>query len=154
MTRFTLCLAAVVLALAAVRAEERAPAGDKGKPGPGALVGAYTIVSGEHEGKKEPPERIKGTTVLITRDTITVTDRTKKKAYVASYKLDTGSTPWKITMTSMEAPTKGEVARGLIAKEGDTVKLIYALPGGAQPKDFKTKDKQMLFVMRPLKRKG
>jgi len=151
MTRLTLSLAAVALALAAVRAEDGKSA-TKDSFGPSALVGAYTIESGEKEGKKEPPERIKGTTVLFTKDTITVTDKSKKHAYVASYKLDTSAKPCKITMKSTQAPTAGEVAKGLVMKKGDTVKLIYALPGGDEPTEFKTKNKQMLFVLKPLKK--
>ncbi len=45
---------------------------------------------------------------------------------------------------------KGEevTAKGLIEKDGDTVKLIYALPGGEMPTEFKTKEKQLMFVMK------
>ena len=43
----------------------------------------------------------------------------------------------------------GETASttGLIKKEGDTIVLIYALPGGKEPTEFKTKkgDKQQMF---------
>ncbi len=152
MTRLTLSLAAGLLALAAVRAEDREP-GAKAKFGPDALVGAYTIESGEKDGKKEPPERIKGTTVLFTKDTITVTDKTKKHAYVATYKLDTSAKPCKIAMKSTQGPRAGELAKGLVVKKGDTVTLIYAVPGGDEPTEFKTKNKQMLFVLKPLKKK-
>ena len=49
-------------------------------------------------------------------------------------------------MTSKQP--KEEKTTGLIKKEGDTVTIIYALPGGEAPKDFKTKEKQNLFVLK------
>jgi uncharacterized protein (TIGR03067 family) len=120
---------------------------DKG--GPMKLAGDYTIVAGQREGQKETPEHIQGTQVSFTDDTITVTDKDKKETYVATYKIDESKSPKVITMTEKAGPSRGERARGLIEKRGDTVKLIYALPGGDMPTGFeKTKDKQLLFVLR------
>ena len=42
-------------------------------------------------------------------------------------------------------------SRGLVKKEGDTLTLVYALPGGETPKEFKAGEKQHLFVMKMLK---
>ena len=116
------------------------------------LVGGYTIVSGEKYGEKEPAERIKGATVRITEDRIVVTDKDKTEVYGSEYKLDAGKSPARITMTSKLAPSEDKVAKGLIEKDGDTVRLIYALPGGDMPTDFKTKDKQLMFVMKNMKK--
>ena len=120
---------------------------------PADLIGGYTIVAGERYGEKEPTERIEGTTVRIAEDAIVVLDKEKKEVYVQTYKIDTTSTPWKIAMKSKVTPYKkgdGEeaVAKGLIEKDGDTVKLIYALPGGEVPTEFKTKQKQLMFVLK------
>jgi hypothetical protein len=51
-------------------------------------------------------------------------------------------------MTSRVEGYAGEVARGLIQKEGNTVRLVYALPEGEIPTEFKTKEKQLMFVMK------
>jgi len=118
---------------------------------PADLIGAYTIVSGEKYGEKEPAGRIEGTTVRFAEDAIVVLDKEKKEVYAQTYKIDAASTPWKIVMTSKITPYKGageSVAKGLIEKDGDTVRLIYALPGGETPTEFKTKDKQLMFVMK------
>ena len=115
------------------------------------LEGDYTIVSGEKFGQKEPEERIKGTMVHISADKISVTDKDKKETFVASYTVDTTIKPHLVTMIAL-APKKGVVAKGLIEKEGDTVRLIYALPDGDLPKEFMTKDKQLLFVMKSVKK--
>ena len=115
---------------------------------PESLVGRYAIVGGEKEGVKEPEERIKGTTVTFTKDTVVVADKDKKEIYSASYKLNATTNPCDITMTSRVESSGGEIARGLIQKEGDTVRLIYALPTGEIPASFKTKEKQLMFVMK------
>ena len=120
---------------------------------PADLLGGYTIVSGERYGEKEPTERIEGTTVRIADDAIIVLDKEKKEVYAQTYKVDTTSTPWKITLKSKITPYKQEAggeteAKGLIEKNGDTVRIIYALPGGQVPTEFKTKAKQLMFVMK------
>ena len=116
------------------------------------LVGAYEIVSGEKFGEKEPAERIKGAMVRFTEDRVVVVDKDKTEVYGAAFKLDASKSPAKITMTSKLAPAEDKVARGLIEKDGETVRLIYALPGGDTPTDFKTKDKQLMFVLKYLKK--
>jgi uncharacterized protein (TIGR03067 family) len=115
---------------------------------PEALVGRYVIIAGEKDGMKEPDERIHGTTVVFTKDTIVVADKAKKEIYSASYTLETTTNPCDITMTSRAASSAGEIARGLIQKEGDQVRLIYALPTGEIPSGFHTREKQLMFVMK------
>jgi hypothetical protein len=51
-------------------------------------------------------------------------------------------------MTSRVESSAGEIARGLVKKEGDTLHLIYALPTGEIPAGFKTREKQLMFVMK------
>jgi uncharacterized protein (TIGR03067 family) len=111
------------------------------------LAGEYAVVAGEKFGQKEPEDRIKGTKVRFTADRIVVTDK-QKETYVATYKVDRSKKPHTITMTGADPSSQGMVAKGLIEKDGDTVRLVYALPGGEMPKDFTTKDKQLLFVLK------
>ena len=144
--RKLLSCAALVFGVAAVgatlNAEDKKSDAKKGAK----LEGGYTIVSGEEGGKPIPDERIKGATVRFTGDTITGTDKDRKEFFAAKYTIDTGKKPWVIKMTST-APKEAE-ATGLVKKEGDTLTLIYALPGGEAPTDFKTKEKQQLFVLK------
>lgn len=115
---------------------------------PDDLVGRYLIVSGEKEGMAEPEERIKDTVVTFTKDAVIVVDKDKKERYSASYKLDSTKNPSTIIMTSRVKESAGEMARGLIQKDGDTLRLIYALPTGEIPSGFKTREKQLMFVMK------
>ncbi len=111
------------------------------------LIGSYVMISGEKYGEKEPEERLKGTTVRITEDRIVVSDKTKQEVYVSTYTLESSSNPTSIVLTSKRDSTAGHVAKGLIRKDGDTIRLIYALPDGQEPTEFRTKEKQLMFVM-------
>lgn len=110
------------------------------------LEGGYTIVSGERDGKPIPEERIKGAIVKFTGDTIVGTDKDKKEFFASKYKLDTGKKPYKIWMKST-TPSEAETT-GLVEKDGDTVKIVYALPGGKEPTEMKAGEKQHLFVLK------
>ena len=118
-----------------------------GKLTPADLVGTYTIISGEKFGHPEPAERVAGSTVKFTDTTVSVTDQEKKETYSAEYTLNADTTPCGIIMTATHAPNKDEVAFGLIEQSGDTLRLIYALPGAGHPTEFKTLGRQLLFVM-------
>ena len=50
-------------------------------------------------------------------------------------------------MISTKAPETGVISKGLIEPEGDRIKLIYALPNGQPPTDFKTGERQQMFVL-------
>jgi uncharacterized protein (TIGR03067 family) len=148
LTLITALVAGLLLALQADGSSSKSGA----KLTPADLVGGYTIVAGEKFGLKEPEERIKGSTVRFTDDRVVVTDREKNEVYGASYKLEPGERGCRIVMTSKLADSEGQVARGLIEKEGDTVRLIYALPGGPEPTSFKTRDKQLMFELKNTQR--
>jgi len=137
----TLLTAATVLVCAQVRSGET-----KGLT-PRDLVGVYQITAGEHGGKEIPAKELMVDRVAFTEDAVTVFDKSTKKVYAASYKLNGAKTPARIHMVSLE-PKKGETADGLIEKKGDTVRLIYALPGGKTPTDFKTHEKQQMFTLK------
>jgi uncharacterized protein (TIGR03067 family) len=149
----TLTMALGLCALGFLNPSARSDDGPKKISGePAALLGGYTIISGEKYGVKEPTERIEGTTVRIADDAIIVLDKEKTEVYAQTYKIDTSSKPWKITLKSKISPknqsSEETVAKGLIKQEGDTVTLIYALPGGETPTEFKTKEKQIMFVLK------
>jgi uncharacterized protein (TIGR03067 family) len=146
MTRALMAVAVVALAAASDSSDDRKS--DLKTGGAGALVGTYTITALASDGRDLPPERGVGNTVRFTETTVTVTDKDRKETFAATYTLDASKTPVQITMTSTLAPAKGAVARGLIRKQGDTVALVYALPGGEMPTTFTTKEKQNMIVMK------
>lgn len=114
------------------------------------LAGAYHIVSGERNGQPIPADRLRQINVRISKDKFTTLDQDEKEIYVATYTIDKSKAPWRISMTATVTPdkTQGMTAHGLIEQKEDNVRLIYALPGGAEPASFKTADKQQLFVLK------
>jgi uncharacterized protein (TIGR03067 family) len=116
---------------------------------PASLEGTYTVVGGEENGKPTPPEKVKGSVVRFTKDTITGHDKDKKEFFAAKYTVDTSKKPWAIKMKST-APKEAE-AVGLVKRDGDTVTLIYALPGAPAPTEFKTGDRQNMFILKAAK---
>lgn len=113
------------------------------------LTGMYLMVSVEKNGEKLPERHVQGQMVRITQDRIIATDKESKQTFAASYRLNASNTPWNITMKSI-APQAGLDARGLVKREGDMVWLIYHHPGGDVPTEFKTKQKQLMLVLRKL----
>lgn len=119
---------------------------------PADLTGTYHIVGGEREGTQEPPERIKGTRVRFSETTVVVTSADQKEIYAATYTLAPADKAGasKIRMTSRVPGDRKEQALGLIARDKDgLVRLIYSLPGGGEPTEFRTKTQQLMFVLKP-----
>jgi len=131
---------------------------DKSQVDPAVLEGGYRIISSEKDGKSVPKAEIKGFIVSITRDSIVGTDKDLKELYVSDYTIDSTKTPWKIDMKSLPgekpfppsglAAKEGSTVSGIVKKEGRVITLVYALPGGDAPTEFKTKMNQQMFVMR------
>jgi uncharacterized protein (TIGR03067 family) len=111
------------------------------------LDGTYTVVSGEKGGNPVPDEKIKGSVVKFTKDTIVGTDKDRKEFFSAKFSLDTSATPAQIKMNA--TTPKEASALGLIKKENGVVTIVYALPGSPAPTEFKTKEGQHLFVLKP-----
>jgi len=111
------------------------------------LEGTYTIVSGEKNGQAIPADHFKNSVVRITGDVMTGTDREKKEFFACTYVLLNKREPWSLDMKST-SPKEGIDAFGLVKKDGDSLTIIYSLPGGEKPTEFKTKDNQHLFVLK------
>ena len=136
----TLSAAILVLASAALRADEKTFDADK-------LVGTWTYVSGEKNGEKVDADRFKNASVVITKDTITLkSDMT----FTIKYELDTKKSPVAAKLEITEGPfAKGEKADALIELSGDELKVCY-VPGGPAPTKLAAgKDsKAHLFVLK------
>lgn len=125
-----------------------------------ALEGVFNIVSGERDGKAVPEEEIKGAMVRIAQGKLICTDKDRTEFFAAKYTVDATKTPWKIALTTEDGTegTAGETkpkatavtTTGLVKRDGTSLTLIYALPGGEAPTEFKTKAKQQMFVLKSL----
>jgi uncharacterized protein (TIGR03067 family) len=137
----------LLLLLAPLRAEEKEAA----KLDPAKLVGTWTYVSGEADGKKAPQDHFKNGSVEITKDTITL--KSPEGNFVIAYSVDAKKTPARISMKITKGPQgEGAKAEGIIALKGDELKLCYPAMGGEAPKEFRTKEGSKLHLF-TLKRK-
>jgi len=138
--------AALLVALPVALADDRKDDGKSGK-----LDGTYTVVSGQHDGKEIPKSHFEKSVVVFEGNKVYGHDKDKKEFFGATYKIDTASKPWKISMTST-SPKKGQTAEGVIEVQGDTIRLAYALPGGKAPTTFAAGEKQHLFTLQRMKK--
>ncbi|OQW37295.1 MAG: hypothetical protein A4E19_14125 [Nitrospira sp. SG-bin1] len=111
------------------------------------LTGEYRIVSGERDGAPIDQKELDDAAIYINDKTIIAYDKERKEMFAATYTLETKQSPWRITMVSTKAPDVGVVAKGLVESDQDRVKLIYALPNGQPPTDFKAGAQQQMFVL-------
>ena len=131
--RFCGCISLMALALML----GPVASGEKGKLDPAKLLGTWTYVSGEKDGKKIDPKNLEKGTVEITKDKITLVSPERK--FVIGYDLSTDATPAILTMEILEGPQgKGTKAGGIIAMKDGQIQLCYN-KGGPAPATFQTK---------------
>ena len=141
-------LGVAVFVLAPLAAADK----DDAKLDPAKLVGTWTYVSGEEDGKKKTADDLKMGTVEITKDTIML--KSPDATYVIKYTLDTKKSPVRVSMEITKGPQgEGSKAEGIIELKDDQLKLCYAPMGGEAPKEFSAKEgsKLHLFVLKPKK---
>ena len=118
------------------------------------VEGGYTVISGERDGQIIPPAELKDAVVRLTRGELIGIYKDLRHFLADTYTVDDTKNPWRIEMKSLIPPGArhrnrwpNNTTHGLIKKEGGIVTLIYALPGGPVPTDFKTKQGQQMFVL-------
>jgi uncharacterized protein (TIGR03067 family) len=99
------------------------------------LEGNWEYKSGEKNGQKPGEDSLKAK-IKITKDTITVGEG--DMLFEFKYTLDTKTDPVGIDMTMTKSPFNMELkAKGIIAFDGDDVKLCYnPMEGGDRPAKF------------------
>jgi uncharacterized protein (TIGR03067 family) len=127
-------------------------AGEKDKLDPAKLLGTWSYVSGEADGKKISGDDLKKGTVEFTKDTVTLSSPEGK--FVIKYKVDADKSPAHIKMEILEGPQgKGAKSEGIIEFKGEQLVLCYPAMGGATPKTFETKKDSGLHLFTLKKKK-
>ncbi len=117
------------------------------------IIGTWSYVSGEKDGKKIAAKDLAGGSVGITKDKITLTSPDGK--FVISYKLDTSKKPAQISMEILEGPQgKGAKSVGIIGMKGENLVICYPAMGGDTPKTFATKEGSGLNLFTLKKKKS
>ncbi len=115
-----------------------AGAGEKAKLAPAKLVGTWTYVSGEKDGKKITADELKAGVVEITKKNITLNSPDGK--FIIKYEIDPAKKPARIKMEITEGPQgQGSKTEGIIRMKGDQLQLCYPALGGAVPTEFAAK---------------
>jgi uncharacterized protein (TIGR03067 family) len=113
-------------------------ADEKGKLDPDKLLGKWVYISGVRDGNKVDPENLKKGSVDIKKDTLTLMG--DQGDFTVKYRLDTTKSPCAIAMEITEGPAGvGSKADGIIALEGDELKICYSPMGGKAPTEFAAK---------------
>jgi hypothetical protein len=114
------------------------------------LSGVYKVISKEGDNGPLLGTKIDGHKLIISESLITTLDSEGNKVFEAIYQLNPLELPMAIEMISSFAhgsEKKHIELTGNIEKRGDPIRLIYALPGGDDPRDFKVGPKQELLVL-------
>ena len=131
-----------------------AAADEKDKLDASKLVGKWKFTEGTKSGMKVDEKNL-AAEVTIDKDTITI--KGGDMTHVMGYKVDATKSPAEITMEGKEGPAMGSKADGIIALDGDTLKLAYTtnIPmfDGKKPTKFESAkdDKAFYFVLKRVK---
>jgi uncharacterized protein (TIGR03067 family) len=130
--QITVWVALFAMSLTAVHAEEKKFDREK-------ILGKWTYQAGQKSGIASEIEALQKSRVTITKETITLEDDNNK--FVIKYTIDTSKTPAVIDMEITESPFgAGAKAIGIIALDGETLKICYAPMGEKAPEKFETKE--------------
>ena len=120
-------------------------ADDKGsvKKEGAALQGEWAMVSGTANGMPIPEQMVKNMKRVCKGGEVTVTmgEQIFMKAKV---KLDPSAKPKTVDFEVTDGPNKGKKLLGIYEVEGDTFKSCFAAPDAERPKDFTSKEGDML----------
>lgn len=139
-------LCGVLFVTAAAMADDAS----KKEPGKNPLIGTYKIVSGETDGTPAGADKIEQNVVRITQDQMIGVDKEANQVFVAKYEIVNDQEPFKLTMKSKAPDGKVMQTAGMAKVEGDKLQIIYSLPGGPEPSEFKTQKGQHMFVMQKI----
>jgi uncharacterized protein (TIGR03067 family) len=122
-------------------ADGRVPQPDKKKGGKleaAKLAGTWSFVSATKDGEKLPADSLKDLKFVVAKDEMTL--KTPDGDFKFSYKIDSAATPASIDLEITDGPVgKGSKSKGIVALDGDTLKLAYHAMDGDRPKDFDAK---------------
>jgi uncharacterized protein (TIGR03067 family) len=99
------------------------------------VTGTWSCVTATINGKQLSESSAKKLHLTMT-GTRYKTERTDEVLFDSTYRLDTTKTPVRINMVGTEGDLAGKEAQGIIAVEGDTLKVCYTMPGKPRPISF------------------
>jgi uncharacterized protein (TIGR03067 family) len=101
------------------------------------MTGAWSCVAATINGKPLSETTVKKLHLTMT-DTRYKTERGDEVLFDSTYRLDTTKAPVHISMVGTEGDLIGKEARGIIAVEGNMLKICYTMPGKPRPSTFES----------------
>jgi len=98
-------------------------------------TGTWSCVNATVNGKPLAETTVKKLRLTMT-DTRYKTERDGEVLFDSTYRLDTTKAPAHINMVGTEGDLIGKEAQGIIALEGDTLRICYTMPGKLRPTAF------------------
>jgi len=99
------------------------------------MTGTWSCVNATINGKPLSESALKKLRLTMT-ETHYKTEREDEVLFDSTYRLDATKTPVQINMVGTEGDLIGKEAQGIIAVEGDTLKICYTMPGKPRPVSF------------------
>ena len=99
------------------------------------VVGTWSCAAATINGKPLTETTVKKLHLTMT-DTRYQTQRNEEVLFDSTYRLDTTKSPAHISLVGTEGDLAGKEAQGIIAMEGDTLKICYTMPGKPRPVTF------------------
>jgi uncharacterized protein (TIGR03067 family) len=99
------------------------------------MTGTWSCVAATINGKPLGDTTVRKLHLTMT-GTRYKTERNDEVLFDSTYRLDTMKAPMHINMVGTEGDLIGKEAQGIIAVEGDTLKICYTMPGKPRPISF------------------
>ena len=132
MKTITVIVTLLVAASGAAAAEKEISAGFISR-----ATGTWSCVNATINGRPLADTSVKKLHLTLT-DTRYKTQRNDEVLFDSTYRLDTTKSPAHINMVGTEGELTGKEAQGIIALEGDTLKICYTMPGKPRPTKFES----------------
>jgi uncharacterized protein (TIGR03067 family) len=110
------------------------------------LTGTWLCASAVVDGKPLADKVVKQLRLTIDEKRYK-TERGDEILFDSTYRLDPSKRPKQIEMTATEGDAAGQPALGIYAVDGDTLRMCYVMPGGAQPKEFESAPGSKTFLV-------
>jgi uncharacterized protein (TIGR03067 family) len=109
------------------------------------MEGTWIVETAEAAGKPVDSEDLKDLVVTIAGDRYTVKTRDEIKR--GTLKLDETQKPKTMDATNTEGLDVGKVVKAIYELNGDTMRVCYALDGGARPTELASKEGSTALVI-------
>jgi uncharacterized protein (TIGR03067 family) len=89
----------------------------------------------------------KGATLRFTDGKLVGANKDGTEFITADYTIDSNKKPCAIVLKLTSGSNNGKELQGLIERKDNTVRLVFANPGGERPAEFKTRENQVMYTL-------